>query len=76
MKTNSPLATRYEFYASQLGIQFPSRQEQEAYSTAASTDQGDVSYEIPSIQGVFKIETPKGVDNQTPEFTDVLPGQH
>jgi len=37
----------------------------------ASTDQGNVSYEIPAIQAVYKIETPSGEANHTPEFTKV-----
>ena len=70
MKLNLPMATRYEFYASKLGIHFPSRHKQEAYNPA-STDQGNVSHEIPAIQGVYRIETLRGADNHTPEFAEV-----
>lgn len=75
MKLNAPIATRYECHASQLGIHFPSPREQEAYEPA-STDQGNVSHEIPAIQGAYRIETPHGADNHTPEFAEVYPLPH
>ena len=62
------------FMPHSLVYSFPPRQNQEAYGTGASTDQGNVSYEIPSIQGVFKIKTPGGADNHTAEFAEVPPG--
>jgi metal-dependent amidase/aminoacylase/carboxypeptidase family protein len=67
---NAPLAERYESFARQFGVEFPSRQEQEGFPLA-STDQGDVSYEIPAIQALFRIDVPPGVGNHTPAFADV-----
>lgn len=73
MKTNEPLAMRYQEYASTFGIHFPSRGEQEAINGAASTDQGDVSYEIPTMQAIYKIDAPPGQANHNPGFTKVFP---
>jgi hypothetical protein len=70
LNINVPLAKNYESYASQFGIHFPSPRDQESIATA-STDQGNVTYEIPGIQAVYKIDLPKGVSNHTPEFADV-----
>lgn len=64
------MASKYESYLQGLGIQFPPRAMQEAYATA-STDQGDVSYEIPQVHPVYKIDTPEGVGNHTPGFAEV-----
>ena len=72
MKINAPMATRYERYASLFGVHFPSRQDQKAYGKA-STDQGNVSYEIPAIQGAFYIESQNEADNHTLEFAEVSP---
>jgi hypothetical protein len=66
------MALKYESYLQGLGIQFPPRATQEAYATA-STDQGDVSYEVPQIHPVYKINTPEGVGNHTPGFAEVPP---
>jgi len=66
MITNDPLAERYISYASKFGINFPSRADQERVP-GASTDEGDVSYEVPSLQAVYKIETKE--PNHNPEFT-------
>jgi metal-dependent amidase/aminoacylase/carboxypeptidase family protein len=71
LNVNVPLAGRYESYASQLGVQFPSRREQEDLAASASTDQGNVSYEIPAMQAVYKIDVPSGDANHTPGFADV-----
>jgi metal-dependent amidase/aminoacylase/carboxypeptidase family protein len=71
LNINVPLAARYESYASDLGIKFPSKRDQEGQSIA-STDQGNVTYEIPAIHAVYKIDTPPGVGNHTPGFADVL----
>ena len=72
MIQNGPMASKYESYLRGLGIQFPPRATQEAYATA-STDQGDVSYEVPQIHPVYKINTPEGVGNHTPGFAEVPP---
>lgn len=71
LRPNAPLALRYQAYATELGIRFPSRTEQENLAASASTDQGNVSYEVPSIQAVYKIDTPSGAANHTPEFDKV-----
>jgi hypothetical protein len=70
MRLNAAIAARYERHASRYGSCFPSPREQEAYGTA-STDQGNVSHEIPSIQGVYRIETPHGADNHSIGFAEV-----
>jgi hypothetical protein len=69
MRTNEPLAMRYQDHASTFGIHFPSRSEQEGINGAASTDQGDVSYEIPTMQAVYKIDAPPGQANHNLGFT-------
>ena len=71
MKMNLPLGKRWEGYAAGFGIHCPSRSEQANYGKA-STDQGNVSHEIPSIQVVYRIETEGGKDNHTPEFAEVI----
>lgn len=71
LKVNIPLAQRYECYASWLGIKFPSRSEQEDLDASASTDQGNVSYEVPAMQAVYKIEVPSGEANHTAGFAEV-----
>jgi len=73
LKVNVPLADRYECYASRLGIKFPPRKEQEDLEASASTDQGNVSYEIPAIQAVYKIDVPSGDANHTVGFAEVSP---
>ena len=75
LKTNAPMAMRYEYYASKFGIHIPSIEQQEEINGAASTDQGNVSYEIPAIQAVYRIETQGRADNHTPEFAEVSPIQ-
>ena len=54
MVTNDPLAERYTSYATKDGVKIPPRAEQEGIP-GASTDEGDVSYEVPSLQAVFKL---------------------
>jgi len=70
LNINIPLAEHYEGYAAGLGIKFPDRRDQEAQTTG-STDQGDVTYEIPGIHAMYKIDTPPGVGNHTPGFAEV-----
>jgi metal-dependent amidase/aminoacylase/carboxypeptidase family protein len=72
LKVNGPLAMRYEWYASRFGIKFRSRREQESSAASASSDQGNVSYEIPAMQAVYKIDVPSGDANHTPGFADVF----
>ena len=71
MKVNVPLAQGYEDYASQFGIRFPSRRDQENLQASASTDQGNVSYEVPALQAVYKIDVPSGEANHTAGFAEV-----
>ena len=71
MRFNAPIAAKYECHASRFGSRFPSPREQEVYGTA-STDQGNVSHEVPAIQAIYRIETPGGADNHTIEFAEVL----
>jgi hypothetical protein len=68
LQPNDSLARRYESYASKLGVRYPSRREQEEIDAAASTDQGNVSYELPTIQAVYKIAVPHGEENHTAGF--------
>jgi hypothetical protein len=69
-KINAPLAARYEHHARRYGFCFASPDEQATYPMA-STDQGNVSHEIPAFQAIYRIETPNGADNHTPEFAKV-----
>ena len=71
LNINVPLAEHYQSYASQLGIHFPSRRDQEMTGTG-STDQGNVTYEIPGIHAMYKIDLPPGVGNHTPGFAEVI----
>lgn len=43
-----------------------------AVEAAAASDQGNVSYELPAMQFVYKIDVPEGVENHTPRFAEVL----
>ena len=71
LRVNVPLAQRYQEYASELGVNFPSRHNQEDIPASASTDQGNVSYEVPAIQAVYKIDVPSGEANHTASFAEV-----
>ena len=75
MRANLPLSLRYEEYASQLGFKFPSRQDQMSIDASAATDQGNVSYEVPAMQAVYKIDVPAGGENHTPGFAEVRTAQ-
>ena len=68
METNEALAQLYQKNAEQLGMQFPSREEQSKVSLG-STDMGNVSHLKPSIHPYFDIQTT--VANHTREFTEV-----
>jgi len=71
LRVNVPLAQRYQGYASELGVNFPSRRNQEDIPASASTDQGNVSHEVPAIQAVYKIDVPSGEANHTAGFAEV-----
>jgi hypothetical protein len=68
---NTPLAERYEYWGRHLGVKFHTLEAQAA-DKGGSTDQGDVSHEIPAIQGVFGIDAPDGQDCHAPRFAEVL----
>ena len=67
LATNEQLAKVYQSNAEDLGLTFPSREEQ-AKATFGSTDMGNVSHVKPSIHPYFDIET--SVANHTLEFTE------
>ena len=67
LSTNGQLAESYQQNAEELGLTFPSREEQ-AKATFGSTDMGNVSHIKPSIHPYFDIET--AVANHTCEFTE------
>ena len=67
LATNEQLAKIYQSNAQELGLTFPSREEQ-AKATFGSTDMGNVSHVKPSIHPYFDIET--SVANHTQEFTE------
>lgn len=69
LRLNTPASSRYERHAVRFGPCFPSPKEQEVYGTA-STDQGNVSHELPAIHAIYRIETPQGADNHTVEFAE------
>lgn len=66
MATNEQLAVVYQRNAEELGLSFPSREEQ-AKATFGSTDMGNVSHIKPSIHPFFDIDT--SVANHTRDFT-------
>lgn len=66
MATNEHLAKLYQQNAEELGLTFPSRDEQ-AKMAFGSTDMGNVSHVKPSIHPFFDIET--SAANHTHEFT-------
>ena len=72
LRVNVPLAQRYQDYASELGVNCPSRCNQEDILGCASTDQGNVSYEVLAIQPVYKIDVSSGEANHTAGFAKVL----
>lgn len=66
MATNEHLAKLYQENAEELGLSFPSREEQ-VKASFGSTDMGNVSHVKPSIHPFFNIETTAA--NHTHEFT-------
>ena len=69
MKINEPLANKYEEHLKKFGIKIWPRAIQDV-TPVGSTDQGNVSYVVPSIHSLFDIQPPKGSANHTPGFTD------
>ena len=66
LATNEQLAALYQENAKELGLTFPSREEQ-TKASFGSTDMGNVSHVKPSIHPFFDIET--SAANHTHEFT-------
>ncbi len=64
LRTNDPLAAAYADHARALGVPVPPR---EAGGFAGSTDMGNVSYALPAIHPMFRIDATGG--NHTPAFT-------
>ena len=69
MKINVPLGDRYEEHLRKFGVEFPTKEQQDAISVG-STDQGNVTYIVPGIHPMYDIKPPKGAINHTPGFTD------
>ncbi|GES84832.1 putative amidohydrolase [Rhizophagus clarus] len=69
VKTNIPLAERYEEHLKRFGIKFLPRNEQISVSRG-STDQGNVTYVVPGIHPIFDIKPPKGSGTHTPGFAE------
>jgi metal-dependent amidase/aminoacylase/carboxypeptidase family protein len=69
VNTNEPLGNRYEEHLRRLGVEVMPRAKQEA-TPVGSTDQGNVSYVVPSIHPLYDIKPPEGQANHTPGFTD------
>lgn len=55
MLTNSKLALLYQKYAEQMGVVFPSREEQESI-VDGSTDMGNVSMVLPGLHALYCID--------------------
>ena len=66
MRTNWPLANAYQRNAERLGRRFE-RFEDVPLSRAASSDMGNVSYLVPSIQPMIRM-APKGVVHHHQDF--------
>ena len=66
LQTNSVMAERYREHIGAKGVTFQPK-EVELASAGGSTDMGNVSWIVPSIQPEFKIATPVG--NHHPDFT-------
>ncbi|RDD41801.1 Peptidase M20 domain-containing protein 2 [Trichoplax sp. H2] len=67
LKNNVHLVHLYKKNATSLGIKFLPLDE-EANLPSGSTDMGNVSWEVPSIHPLYKIDTEAA--NHTPEFTN------
>jgi hypothetical protein len=70
VKTNVPLGERYEEHLRKFGIKFISKTEQDKIFLG-STDQGNVTYVVPSIHSLYDIKPPKESGNHTIGFTNV-----
>jgi amidohydrolase len=75
LQTNSIMAERYREHMGERGVTFRPRVVEEQL-TGGSTDMGNVSWIVPSIQPMFKIPTPVG--NHHPDFTATtgIPASH
>jgi len=69
VNTNEPLGDKYEEHLKKLGVEIMPKAQQDAIPVG-STDQGNVSYVVPSIHPLYDIKPPKGSGNHTPGFTD------
>lgn len=66
LQTNSIMAERYREHMAARGVTFRPKAVEQSL-TGGSTDMGNVSWVVPSIQPMFKIPTPVG--NHHPDFT-------
>lgn len=69
MKANVTLGERYEEYLRKFGKEIIPKSEQDGVFLG-STDQGNVTYVVPSIHALYDIKPPKGSGNHTIGFTD------
>ncbi|GBC10389.1 hypothetical protein RclHR1_00960006 [Rhizophagus clarus] len=69
IKTNAPLGERYEEHLKNFGKEFIPKTEQDKIFLG-STDQGNVTYVVPSIHPLYDIKPPKGSGNHTIGFTN------
>ncbi|MCS6801210.1 MAG: M20 family metallopeptidase [Chloroflexota bacterium] len=68
LRTNDPLAARYVSHLEALGVTVPPRGDNPLDRMLLSTDMGNVSYAVPAIHPLFRIETEGG--NHTPAFAE------
>ena len=74
MVSNPTLMKLFGSNGKKLDVTFLTDKEIEAMKTSASTDMGNVSYEVPSIHPMFYIGSHKSggvVYNHTRDFTDL-----
>ncbi|PKC58966.1 putative amidohydrolase [Rhizophagus irregularis] len=69
VKANVTLGERYEEYLRKFGKEIIPKSEQDGVFLG-STDQGNVTYVVPSIHALYDIKPPKGSGNHTIGFTD------
>ncbi|KAJ5232538.1 hypothetical protein N7468_005494 [Penicillium chermesinum] len=55
IRVNHGLAGKYVEHMEEIGVPFPPMHEQKANMTCASTDMGNVTYEVPSIHPIFAV---------------------
>ena len=73
VQTNSKLALLYQKYAEQMGMVFPSREEQESI-VDGSTDMGNVSLVVPGLHSLFCIDS--SVPYHSHAFREAAGRQH